>query len=220
MAMENVYASLLDYINDYHRIPFSYPDHVADESEKARMQDIVDHGHAADKDLNRLAGSLISKAGFDYGRWTLWKEKYERMTTGYLAIQMADESFCRIPVCISLYVEKCGEDKTRFRVALGLTDENARKDIVDRFHKYLTLPVNIDSGLKLACGSDEWGNPRTLTMSWGEAKAKADRGEFKNVQLCKYIDRIENETEEYYEKEILSAINLLKPYYEKAIGIR
>ena len=119
---------------------------------------------------------------------------------------------------ISVFVEKNGDKGSLFRVSLDMKNDGAGKDLIAQYHSYLDLPIDKSKGLVLVAGSNEWGNPAVISDPSDVVREKVTAGELRKVQLCKYIERSKDETNDGYHEKILEAVGTLIPYYKHVIG--
>ena len=58
------------------------------------------------------------------------------------------------------------------------------------------MQIDKEEGLAIVSGNNKWGNPIVLNETQDEIKKKITSGQYRIVQLCKYIKRKEDETNE------------------------
>ena len=215
------YIGVLDYLRDNQEVPYSNPDAEGiDEQEKARLLAVKEKGQAAVGEMKKMAIECQKMYKLDKCLPISWLDGSNTKTRKYLWAQMKYSQYADDPTSISIFVEKNGENSSRYRISLELKNDGTDKKTVARYHSYMDMPIDYDSGLVLAAGSNEWGHPEVLHEPQETVKSKVDSGAYRKVQLCKYIERKPDETNEYFNAEFLKAVGLLIPYYEHVLGIK
>ncbi len=215
------YIWVLNYLNDNQEIPYSNPDvDGIDSIEKARLLEIKEKGQKAVGEMKKMAAACADEWNLDKCLPIAWLDGSNTKTRRYLWTQMKYASYENDPTSISIFVEKNGDKGTRYRVSLELKNDGADKATVARYHSYLEMPIGVESGLVLVTGNNEWGHPEVLNESQESVKMKVEAGKFRKVQLCKYIERKPDETNDYFHNELITAVGLLIPYYEHVLGIK
>lgn len=216
------YIGVLKYLRDNQNIPYSDPEKVTDPSEKARLLEVKAKGQKIVGEIKKMVEACNEKYNLHQYQAIAWlNAARERKTRKYLWAQMKYENFKKDPSSISIFVEKHSENITKFRISLELKNEDTPQETVDRYHSYLDLPIDSSTGLVLVKGSNEEGTPPLIENETRETvKAKLKSGEYPKVQICKYINRKPDETNEYFHEELLKAVGLLLPYYEYQLGIK
>lgn len=214
------YISILDYLRDNSEISYANPnaDGIS-ETEKQRLSAIKERGENVVAEMTRMAATFAKLYKLDTRVPIPWLDNSQTKTCKYLSAHLKYQTYAENPVSISLFVEKTGPESTRFRISLNINDDSADAETMSRYHSYLDVPINPDSGLVLAAGSNEWGNPVVLNKTVKPIRSKAGTPELRKVQLCFNIERKNNETNEYYHNECCKGIEALIPYYEHVIGI-
>ncbi len=215
------YIGVLNYLNDNQEIPYSNPEAEGiDPAEKARLLQVKEKGQKAVAEMKKMAAACADVWNLDKCLPIAWLDGSNTKTRKYLWAQMKYAGYEDDPTSISIFVEKNGDKGARYRISLELKNDGTDKKTVARYHSYLEMPINYESGLVLASGSNEWGHPEVLTEPQESVKTKVEDGKFRKVQLCKYIERKPDETNTYFHKELIAAVGLLIPYYEHVLGIK
>lgn len=216
------YIGVLKYLRDNQNIPYSDPEKVTDPAEKARLLEVKAKAQNIVGEIKKMVEACNEKYNLHQYKGIAWlNAARERKTRKYLWAQMKYENFKNDPSSISIFVEKHSENITKFRISLELKNQDTPQETIDRYHSYLDLPIDSSTGLVLVKGSNEEGTPPLIENETRETvKAKLKSGEYSKVQICKYIDRKPDETNEYYHEELLKAVGLLLPYYEYQLGIK
>ncbi len=215
------YIGVLDYLRDNQEVPYSNPDAEGiDEQEKARLLAVKEKGQTAVGEMKKMAIECQKMYKLDKCLPISWLDGSNTKTRKYLWAQMKYSQYADDPTSISIFVEKNGENSSRYRISLELKNDGTDKKTVARFHSYLDKPIDFSTGLVMASGSNEWGHPQVINDTQENVKAQVDAGKIRKVQLCKYIERKPDETNEYFHEEFLKAVGLLIPYYEHVLGIK
>ena len=215
------YIGVLDYLNANQEIPYSNPDAAGiDPEEKERLISVKEKGQKAVGEIKKMADACDKAYKLDKCLPISWLDGSNTKTRKYLWAQMKYKNYSDDPSSISIFVEKNGNSGARYRISLELNNDGTDKKTVARYHSYLEMPIDFDTGLVLASGSNEWGHPEVLNESQESVKNKVASGAYRKVQLCKYIERKPDETNAYFHKELMKAVGLLIPYYEHVLGIK
>lgn len=217
------YIWVLNYLNENQNIPYARPDKTGlTLEEKDHFLEMKKKGTKAIEELKKMMMACEKKYGLIKGKNDTpnWLDGSYTKTRLYLWAQMKNKEFELDPSSISIFVEKNGENNTIYRISLEIRNDKTSQEIMNRYHSYLNMSIDSDTGLVLVEGSNEWGCPKVINESQESVKAKIKDGTYKKVQLCKYIERKPDETNEYYHEELLKAVGLLLPYYEYQLGIK
>ncbi len=217
--MDIDYIGILDYIRDYSEVPYSDPekDGISSE-EKRRLLAIKEKGQYAVTEMTKVAVAIADKYKLNKARPLRWLDFSNTKTKKYLWAQMKYASYVNHPVSISLFAEKNDSDSSLFRISLEIKNDTASKEEMVQYHSHLDIPLDKNADLVYVSGSNEWGLPAILSESQSRIKEMVSNGDLRKVQVCKYIERKKDETNEYYQSEIFKAIEALIPYYNHAIG--
>lgn len=215
------YIGVLDYLRDNQEVPYSNPDAEGiDEQEKARLLAVKEKGQAAVGEMKKMAIECQKMYKLDKCLPISWLDGSNTKTRKYLWAQMKYSQYTNDPTSISIFVEKNGENSSRYRISLELKNDGTDKKTVARFHSYLDMPIDFSTGFVMASGSNEGEPPRVINDTQENVKAQVEAGKIRKVQLCKYIERKPDETNEYFHTEFLKAVGLLIPYYEHVLEIK
>ncbi len=215
------YIGVLDYIINNQEVSFSDPNAEGiDEEKKARLLSMQQKGHEAVGEIEKMALACADAWNLDKHLISPWLDNSNTKTRRYLWAQMKFSGYEEDLTSISIFAEKDGDNSSRYRISLDILSDVADKKTLTRYHSYLDMPIDYNSGLVLASGSNAWGLPQVINDSQDSVKAQVEAGKIRKVQLCKYIERKPDETNEYYNSEFLKAVGLLIPYYEHVLGIK
>ena len=214
------YIGVLDYLKDNAEVPYSNPEDAGISfEEKKRLLKVKEKGQAAVSEMKKMTDAFKKTYELNYSLPILWLDGSNTKTKKKLWAQMKYSDYKDNPISISIFVEKSEPDSARYRVSLEIKNDGADKETMVKYHSHLDLPCNKEAGLFYASGSDKWGRPDKLTGTQEAIKAKVKSGELRKVQICKIIERIPDETNEYYHDEISKAIAAIVPYYKYVLGI-
>jgi len=213
------YIGVLDYLRDNTEIPYSNPEAEGiDSEEKQRLLGVNEKGQFAVGEMKKMAAEYSDRFGLTKCLPISWLDGSNTKTRKNLWAQMKYDESADSPVSISLFVEKNGERDTRYRISLEIKDDGTDKKTMAKYHSHLEIPLNTEEGLVYVAGSNEWGHPAVLTDSQETIKNKVESCELRKVQVCKYVERKIDETNEYFHSEICKAIEALLPYYDYVVG--
>ena len=211
------YLGLLDYLEKNRNIPYSNPESAKSTAEKEAMLEIKKKGQYAQAIMKQIVEVCQSVTKLDRCEPMSWLDGSNTKTRNYLWAQMKYSKYAKHPASVSLFVE-AKEDKAYFRISLEIKNDNASKEEMKKYHSHMDMSLHESDGLVYVAGSNEWGNPAEITGSQAEIKEKINAGEYKKVQLCKFINQKAGQTSDYFENEILAAVKAIIPYYEYVIG--
>ena len=212
------YIGVLDYLRDNAEIPYSNPDADGiDADEKQRLLEVKEKGQAAVAEMKKMATLSAKKFGLTKCLPMSWLDGSNTKTRKYLWAQMKYDECVDNPASISIFVEKSGVDITTYRISLEMKNDGSDKKAMAKYHSHLEIPLNAEAGLVYVAGSNEWGHPSELLETQEAIKSKVESGELRKVQICKYVRRKPDETNEYYHEEIFKAIDALLPYYDHVV---
>ena len=221
MAVDVDYIGILNYLEENRETPYSYnaedTSHMTDE-EHAQLSSMEEKGMWVEKELRKIGELCNEEYGLDKAKPCSWLNGSKTNSQKYLWLQMQYSRYSDNPAGILVYVEYNEDRGVEYRICLDV-----RKDVIDqktreKFHSYIDLPINKGDGLTFTYGSNKWGGPNILNDSQEGVRERIKNGEFRKVQLSKYIENSEDEDNEYYEGEIIDAIGQLLPYYKYVIG--
>ena len=215
------YLWVLDYLENNQEIPYSNPEAPGiNPEEKARLLLIKEKGQKAASELKKMVTECQNAYKLDSFDRISWLDTSRTKTRKYLWVQMKYKKYANDPFSISIFVEKSGhEGKVKLRISLELKNDGADAVTVAKYHSFLEKPIDFNTGLVLVTGSNEWGRPEVISESQEETRNKVRTGKYTKVQLCKYIERKTDETNDYYHQEFLKAVEQLIPYYQYVLGI-
>ena len=210
------YKRVLDFLKNYHGAHYSNPDKpgIADKQKRDYLI-IRDQGHNVLLEMKKIAEKCKENFNLDYSRPIKYLDASNVKVRDYLWLQLKLQGYSEIPFSISLFVEM-NSGNAQYRISLEVKNKNSNKQIMEQYHSHLEVPLA--AGMSYVSGSNESKDLQTLTGSQEEIKEKIKNHEFEKVQLCVAIESAANKTNEEYDKEIMSAIARLKPFYEHVIG--
>ena len=209
---------MLDYLEHNRDVPYSNPDAVTDPDEKARLLDVKQKGQDAAGELKKMASLCQEKFGLDKCLSVSWLDGSNTKTRKYLWAQMKYSDRADDPTSVSIFVEMRNDTQACYRISLEIKNDSTDKKTMERYHSHLDLPLNQDAGLVYVSGSNEWGRPEPMKEKQYEIRDKVKVGELRKVQICKFIDQKADQTNEYFEAELLRAVEALMPYYNHVVG--
>lgn len=213
------YIGILDYLRDNIEVPYSNPEETGiDPEEKARLYEVEEKGRAATTELKKMTAEFGRMYKLNKALPISWLDGSKTKTRKYLSAQMKYSDYSDNPSSISIFVEKNGPSSTRYRISLEIKSDGTDKRSMAKYHSHLDMSCNTAAGLVYVSGSNEWGNPAELTETQKQIKVQVESGDLRKVQICKCIERKDDETNEYYHNEISKAIAALIPYYDHVIG--
>ncbi|MDU5086900.1 MAG: AAA family ATPase [Anaerococcus vaginalis] len=210
------YKGVLDYLDNNQEVPYSNPEEAGvDQVEKDRLLKVKEKGQAAVAEMKKMAARCEQLFGLDKCLPISWLDGSNTKTRKYLWAQIKYKDYTANPASISLFVEK-NNGMTRYRISLEIKNDGANKKTMASYHSHLDIPK--EDGMVYVSGSNEWGNPAIITDSVDQIKAKIDSGEIRKVQLCVYVESVEEKTNEQYDADVMAAVKKIIPYYEHVIG--
>lgn len=214
------YIGVLNYLKDNTNIPYSNPDAPEiDEEEKNRLLKVKEKGQAAIAEMKKMASAFAVKYKLNKCLPMAWLDGSNRKTRRYLWAQLKYSKYADNPTSISIFVEKNSEKSTRYRISLEIKNDGTDKKVINQYHTHLDIPIDTAAGLVYVSGSNEWGNPDIINEDQDKIKQDVVSGKLKKVQICKYVERKVDETNDYYHTEISKSIAAILPYYEHVLGI-
>ena len=214
------YLSVLDYLNNYRDIPYSKPDDQSDPAKKEEFLKIKRKGKAALEELKKMARKCQDEFNLDKCMPMQWLDGSNTKTRNYLWAQLKYSQFEATPISISLVVEPSEKTKkTRYRFSLEIKNDGADNKQRETYHSYLDVPLDDESVLVYAVGSNELGVPVVVDETADVIKEKLKRGEYKKVQLCRILEWTDELTNDDCEEAMIDSVSELIPYYEHVVGI-
>ncbi|WP_051197429.1 McrB family protein [Butyrivibrio sp. MB2005] len=214
------YIGVLNYLENNMEVPYSNPeDPGISANEKDRLLKVKEKGQWVVAEMKKMADACRQKYNLDKCLPLSWLDGSNTKTRKYLWAQMKYSQYADDPISISIFVEKNGTLGTRYRISLEIKNDGTDKKTMERYHSYLDIPIDNDAGFVFVSGSNEWGNPEELKKPQNEIREQLRNGELRKVQLCRYIERPSDESNEYYHEKLLAAVGELIPYYEYVIGL-
>ncbi len=221
------YIGVLDYLRDNQGIPYHKLEGEKDPVERARLLEVKEKGQNIANEIHKMVEACNEKYNLHQYLGIPWLDAArERKTRKYLWAQMKYKEFESDLSSISIFVEKCADKGTHYRISLEtknqIDNKKVPKEIMDKYHSYLDLPIDPSTGLVLVSGDydEDEGYPVKTNDSLESIRKKIENGTYKKVQLCKYIERKPDETNEYFHEELLKAVGLLLPYYKYQLRIK
>lgn len=213
------YIGVLNYLIHNAEKPYSKPDAEGIEpDEKDRLLDLKEKGQYAVGEMKKMADAFGTLYKLNKCMPLSWLDGSNTKTKKYLWAQLKYKQYADNPVSISLFAEQNGEKSNCYRVSLEIKNDSADKIVMEKYHSHLDIPLNKDAGLVYISGSNKWGRPGLMEESQSTIREMIENNKVRKVQICKYINRKPDETNEYYHEEISKAIKSLIPYYEHVIG--
>lgn len=214
------YIEVLDYLRDNAGAPYSKPENKGlSQDEVDRFKKLKENAQSAISQLKKIGDLEPFRSKFELDTKSMsWLDGSNKKTRKYLWAPLKYEEYADNPISISIFVEK-ENNNTRYRVSLEIKNDGTDKNMMKQYHSHLDLPLNTVAGLVYVAGSNEKDNPDILDKTQDEIRQDVESGEIKKVQICKYIDRKPDETNDYYHAEIIKAVKALVPYYEHVLGI-
>ena len=213
------YIGLLDYLEKNKEMPYANPEAAGNAAEKARLLEMKRKGQAALASLKQIVDLCQTVTKLDYCEPMSWLDGSRTKTRRYLWAQMKYKDYAKNPVSVSLSVETKA-DIAYFRVSLDIKDDATDKAGIQQFHSHMELPLNTQAGLIYVTGINQWGHPDKIDEDAAVIRMKLEKGDYRKVQVCKNIPQKPDQTDAYFEQEILSAVNALIPYYEHVLGVQ
>lgn len=213
------YIGLLNYLEKNRDIPYSNPESAKTIEEKETLLGVKKKGQHALLIMKQIVELCQSVTGLDRCEPMSWLDGSNTKTRNYLWAQMKYSAYAKNPVSVSLFVETKA-DVAYFRVSLEIKNDNSNKAEMKAYHSHLDIPLNKAEGLVYVTGCNEWGHPEEISDNQPEIRKKIEAAEYKKVQVCKIIKQKSDQTSEYFESEILAAVNAIIPYYEYVIGAK
>lgn len=206
------YIYVLDYLQNNRGISYSKPDSVKNSQvEKDRLVRVKQNAPSALAEMKKMSELCKQEFGLDGSN---------TKTRNYLWAQMKYAKWADSPISISIFVESSDvTSKTRYRFSLEIQNDGSDKNQMDKFHRYLDLPLEKKSSLVYVEGSNELGNMHILNEPLEDIKNKINDGTYKKVQICRILEWEDELTNDDCEAVMLDAIRELIPYYEHVIGI-
>ena len=213
------YLGILDYLVNNREVPYADPekDGLSEEQRqqylmvKKKGQDIV-------VELKKIYELCKKNFSLDKCEKVSWDDGSHQKTRKYLWVPMKYSKYAERHESISVFVDMETDTKAVFRVSLELRNDKTKADDVKKYHRHLELPLNEDAHLVYVSGSNELGRPEKLHEAQSVIKEKVEQKKYDKVQICRYIDSDEFDTNEKIEVAILDAVKALLPYYEYVLN--
>ena len=212
------YIGVLKYLENNREASYSNPESVKDEVYKRRLLELKKKSQDAIAELKKMAMLCSEKYRLDKCPAFYWLDGSNTKIKKYLWVQMKYSDSEDSPVSISIFVEMRDDKTASYRISLEIKNDGTDEVTMNRYHSHLELSLNKASGLVYVSGSNEWGRPIIMTDDQSEIRAKVKAKEVRKVQVCKFIEQKPGQTNEYFEQELLNAVESLLPYYEHVIG--
>lgn len=213
------YIGLLDYLEKNREIPYSNPDSVKNADEKARLLEVKKKGQAAQATMKQIVDLCYSVTKLNRCEPMSWLDGSNTKTRKYLWAQMKYSDYAKNPTSVSVFVE-AKADTAYFRISLEIKNDSSDKAEIKKYHSHLDIPANTSAGLVYVTGSNEWGHPEQINEDVATIRQRLDNGDYRKIQICKIIPQKPDQTNEYFESEIIAAAKALIPYYEHVLGIK
>lgn len=219
---ENIdYIGVLDYLKNNQEVPYSNPEaNGITEEKRNELLQIKTRGQNAVNEMKKMAKLCEKNFGLSKCIPGSWLDGSNTKTRRYLWTQMKYSDYADNPISISIFVEKSEADDVKYRISLEIKNDGATKNVMDKYHSFLDKEIDSASGLVFVSGSNEQGRPTTIYDSRDSIKQKLANKEYRKVQLSRYIDRKVDETNDYYQSELLESVKEILPYYEYVIGYK
>lgn len=211
------YIGVLKYLENNRGAPYSDPKAVVDAVEKTRLLEVKKKAQAAVKELDNMAKLCKDKYGLDKYDKIFWLDGTNTKIRKYLWAQMKYADRAGDPISISIFVEMRDEKSACYRISLETRNDKIDEETMVRYHSHMDLTLNHAVGLVYVSGSNELGRLEIMTENQHKIRDKVKAGEIKKVQLCKFIEQKVDQTNEYFEKELLNSVKDLLPYYDYVV---
>lgn len=204
------YIGVLDYLIENSEQPYSNPDAPGiSQDEKNRLLGLKQKGQNAVNEMKKMAAAFADEYGLDKCLPMAWLDGSNTKTRKYLWAQLKYSAYADNPISVSIFVEKNGENSTRYRISLEIKNDGTDKKTMAKYHSFLDLPLNKDAGLVYIAGSNEWGHPDPLSDPQEVVKQKVESGSLRKVQISKYVERTADSTNASLH-EAVSDANLIR----------
>ena len=214
------YIGIINYVEQYGETEYHEPESATDFEELLRYQTIKENGQKATDEIKKIADICSKQYGLNSCLPILWLDGSGTKAKSYLWCQMKYKEYESNLASISVFVEKCSKDEACFRISLEIKNDTASKETIDKYHTHLDLPLDSSAGLVYVTGSNELGRPQKIFDSQSEIKEKIANRTYRKVQVCKYINKGDGHDNEYFESELLKAVEALIPYYNYVLDIK
>lgn len=215
------YIGVMDYLENNKDLPYSNPDALGiTEADRTRLIEIQSRAQNAIKEMTKMSDLCKAKFRLDKCVPISWLDESNARTRDCLWAQLKYSDYGARPESISILVEM-SPDTTRARYRISLETETDEADItaLSNYHRHLDLPMQAESSLVYVRGSSENSNLTVLDEDVDTIRLKVDDGTYRKVQIGRIIDWDDSMTNDEIEKDMLTGISELIPYYEHVLGI-
>lgn len=215
------YIGVLDYLENNRDIPYSNPGATGiSVAEKKRLLEVKQKGQSALAEIKKMVAICKEHFGLDKCEPMSWLDGSNTKTRKYLWAQMKYSQYGDSPISISIFTEMSDTtDRTRYRFSLETKNDNSDKNQMEKYHRFLDIPLEEESSLVYVSGSNEFGAMQIVDEPADVIKQKINDGIYKKVQLCRAQEWTDELTNDDYESVMLEAIKALIPYYEYVIDV-
>lgn len=209
-AEEINYKWLLEYLSENAGIDYKNPENASSQEEKEWFLKLKEKGQKAKKTMEQIVESCKEFSKLEEVSKIKWLDGSNTKIRKYLWAEMKYNEFKKLPISVSLFVEK--HKKTVFRISLEIRNNNSDDKWMDVYHTHLEIPLK--DGLVYVIGSNEKDNPKITPDSVDTIKEKLKSKEISKVQICKYVEQSDEKDNEQYHQEVMAAIKSILEYYE------
>lgn len=212
---------VLEFLDRYHDHPYKAPRKVDDADEKSLMMRI-----AADaKSANNMFNDALSEYGDAFylmdEKNRNWRNGANTQVRNYFWGQLKYATEFREPVSISVFAEISREtNKARYRVSLEINERKLSAGYLNKYYKFLEIPIRDGSGLVYMIKDNTTQIPRLLKESNTDVKKRlmaAD--EHSKVQISYIIEHQDGFDDSTYASKIKDGVKQLIPYYNRVLGV-
>lgn len=212
------YIEVLRYLEQNCEVPYRDWNSVTDEKEQERLIKVEEKGKKVANELKKMADLCDQRFQLKQYQTIPWLDNSGTKTRKYLQVQMKYPDNADNPISISIFVEMKNDKEAVYRISLDIKDDTADKEAMERYHSHLDLSLNTEAGLIYVSGSNQWGRPEKMTESQDQIRADVKAGKIRKVQVSRCIDQKPDQTNEYFEQALLTAVEALIPYYRHVVG--
>ena len=219
--MEIDYISILNFIEKYFDYKLVEDFQKTEFTNEIRVSEYKAVGEPILEDLQRIGDEIEKRFAlklvlpaqlfFNVGADKVDKRRY-------LCLSFKYDDYFDSPINVSVFAEKIDEITVLYRVGLDIEDSSSDEEM-QQFHSHFDNPVDSGHGLIYVGGSNKFGRPYELAGSSSELREQVASGWPRKVGISRYVLRKENETNEYFQKEIMRSIREILPYYQYVLGI-
>ncbi|MGL5756584.1 MAG: HNH endonuclease [Paraclostridium sp.] len=196
-----------EYLMLYSGFHYKKPIDKQDEMMKIKML-----GMKARQNFSELGEKVVSQlSDFTRCKCSSWVNMGE-VIPNYLWIQFKKKGFEECPSSISLAIRKFKEE-IYFYVAIEIKDQNATEEDFKNHNQILIMPL-FDKKLYYSGNGDEYFN---LGKDINYAKNLVQNKKIKKIRIQKNMEKPSEIGEENTIDNIIDAIKILQPYYDKII---